>query len=60
MTDTLAFTGAGLLERTVAALADRAPAIVAAAADQMRGIRLPICDRPWRSAAAAPRTRCSA
>ncbi|MEU4583051.1 hypothetical protein AB0F92_13295 [Kitasatospora aureofaciens] len=40
MTDTLAFTGAGLLERTVAALADRAPAIVAAAADQMRGIRL--------------------
>ncbi|MET7683039.1 polyprenyl synthetase family protein [Streptomyces sp. NPDC005423] len=41
MTDTLtAFTGARLLDETVAALSDRAPAILAAAASQLRGIRL--------------------
>lgn len=41
MTETaLAFTGARLLDETVAALSDRAPAILAAAADQLRGIRL--------------------
>ncbi|MFF0203225.1 polyprenyl synthetase family protein [Streptomyces sp. NPDC005017] len=42
MTDTVpaAFTGARLLDETVAALSDRAPAVLAAAADQLRGIRL--------------------
>ncbi|MCE0447575.1 hypothetical protein LT493_36220 [Streptomyces tricolor] len=41
MTDTApAFTGARLLDETVTALSDRAPAILAAAADQLRGIRL--------------------
>ncbi|WP_327315819.1 polyprenyl synthetase family protein [Streptomyces sp. NBC_01235] len=41
MTETMvAFTGARLLDETVAALSDRAPAILAAAADQLRGIRL--------------------
>ncbi|MGW7404143.1 polyprenyl synthetase family protein [Streptomyces sp. NPDC054833] len=41
MTETVpAFTGARLLDETVAALSDRAPAILAAAADQLRGIRL--------------------
>lgn len=41
MTETMhAFTGARLLDETVTALSDRAPAILAAAADQLRGIRL--------------------
>ncbi|MFF8592372.1 polyprenyl synthetase family protein [Streptomyces sp. NPDC015220] len=41
MTETVpAFTGARLLEETVAALSDRAPAVLAAAAEQLRGIRL--------------------
>ncbi|MFJ5778825.1 polyprenyl synthetase family protein [Streptomyces sp. NPDC093094] len=41
MTDTLtAFTGARLLDDTVRALSDRAPAVLAAAADQLRDIRL--------------------
>ncbi|KUO18865.1 polyprenyl synthetase [Streptomyces dysideae] len=41
MTETMAaFTGARLLDETVAALSDRAPAVLAAAADQLRGIRL--------------------
>ncbi|MFE9360294.1 polyprenyl synthetase family protein [Streptomyces olivaceoviridis] len=41
MTDTqLAFTGARLLQQTVEALCDRAPAIVAAAAEHLHGIRL--------------------
>ncbi|MYR57045.1 polyprenyl synthetase family protein [Streptomyces sp. SID625] len=41
MTETVpAFTGARLLDETVTALSDRAPAILAAAADHLRGIRL--------------------
>jgi geranylgeranyl diphosphate synthase type II len=38
--DTAAYTGARLLTDTVAALSERAPAVVAAAADQLRGITL--------------------
>ncbi|MEU5536432.1 polyprenyl synthetase family protein [Streptomyces sp. NPDC020362] len=43
MTETMPapeFTGARLLDETVTALSDRAPAILAAAADQLRDIRL--------------------
>lgn len=37
---TAAFTGARLIEETVAGLTDRAPAVLAASAGQLRGIRL--------------------
>ncbi|MYS80638.1 polyprenyl synthetase family protein [Embleya scabrispora] len=39
-TDTAGYTGARLLADTIDALAERAPAVLAAAAEQMRGIRL--------------------
>jgi geranylgeranyl diphosphate synthase type II len=40
VTETAVWTGARLLAETVEELSQRAPAVVAAAADQMRGIRL--------------------
>ncbi|MGX1561088.1 polyprenyl synthetase family protein [Streptomyces sp. NPDC055506] len=48
-------TGAALLRDTVAALSERAPAVVAAAADQMRGIRLGLSFNDGTTASLTPR-----
>ncbi|MFF3336316.1 polyprenyl synthetase family protein [Streptomyces sp. NPDC002888] len=47
-------TGAALLRDTVAALSERAPAVVAAAAEQMRGIRLGLSFNDGTAASLTP------
>ncbi|MFF7315104.1 polyprenyl synthetase family protein [Streptomyces sp. NPDC008137] len=48
-------TGAALLRHTIGALAERAPAVVAAAAEQMRGLRLGLSFNDGSAATLTPR-----